>query len=110
MPQRRATCQRAKGDPMADAPATTPGAALALLTRSQRIILALAIGLTVLTGILTFAHANEVLIFLLAGAALAFLAAVVGQATEQLGARLSPGATGILQSTIGNLPELFVSI
>ncbi len=95
---------------MANAPATTPGNALALLTRSQRIVLAVAIGLSILAGILTFAHANEVLIFVLAGAALAFLAAVVGEATEQVGARLSPGATGVLQSTIGNLPELFVSI
>jgi len=95
---------------MAGAPTTTPGNALALLTRSQKIILALAIGLSILAGILTFAHANEVLIFVLAGTALAFLAAVVGEATEQVGARLSPGATGILQSTIGNLPELFVAI
>jgi len=95
---------------MAGAPTTTPGNALALLTRSQQIILALAIGLSILAGILTFAHANEVLTFILAGAALAFLAAVVGEATEQVGARLSPGATGILQSTIGNLPELFVAI
>jgi Ca2+:H+ antiporter len=95
---------------MAGAPTITPGNALALLTRSQKIILALAIGLSILAGVLTFAHANEVLIFVLAGAALAFLAAVVGEATEQVGARLSPGATGILQSTIGNLPELFVAI
>ena len=95
---------------MAGAPTTTPRSALALLTRSQKIILVLAIGLSILAGVLTFAHANEVLIFILAGAALAFLAAVVGEATEQVGARLSPGATGILQSTIGNLPELFVAI
>ena len=95
---------------MARAPATTPGNALALLTRSQRIILAVAIGLSVLAGILTFTHANAVLIFVLAGAALAFLASVVGEATDQLGSRLSPGATGVLQSTIGNLPELFVAI
>jgi Ca2+:H+ antiporter len=94
---------------MAGAPTTTRNA-LALLTRSQQIILALAIGLSILAGVLTFAHANEVLIFVLAGAALALLAAVVGEATEQVGARLSPGATGILQSTIGNLPELFVAI
>jgi Ca2+:H+ antiporter len=95
---------------MAGAPTITPGNALSLLTRTQKIILALAIGLSILAGILTFAHANEVLVFILAGAALAFLAAVVGEATEQVGARLSPGATGILQSTIGNLPELFVAI
>jgi Ca2+:H+ antiporter len=95
---------------MARSPATTPGNALALLTRSQWIILSLAIGLSVLAGILTLAHANEVLTFIVSGAALALLAAVVGAATEQVGARLSPGATGILQSTIGNLPELFVAI
>jgi len=35
---------------------------------------------------------------------------VVGDATEQLGCRLGPGATGILQSALGNLPELFVCI
>src|SRR5206468_11839116 len=38
------------------------------------------------------------------------LAAAVGEATEQLGERLGPGATGVLQSAIGNLPELFVAI
>src|SRR5213076_967081 len=50
------------------------------------------------------------LAFALAAAALAVLAAVVGQATEQLGERLGPGATGILQSGLGNLPELFIAI
>ncbi|HEX3270841.1 MAG TPA: calcium/proton exchanger [Ktedonobacterales bacterium] len=95
---------------MTRAATTTPGNALALLTRSQRIILAVAIGLSVLAGVLTFAHANAVLIFILSGAALACLASVVGEATDQLGTRLSPGATGVLQSAIGNLPELFVAI
>src|SRR5581483_195692 len=33
-----------------------------------------------------------------------------GQATERLGDRLGPGATGVLQSALGNLPELFVGI
>jgi Ca2+:H+ antiporter len=42
--------------------------------------------------------------------ALALLAVVVGDATEQLGCRMGPGATGILQSGLGNLPELFVCI
>lgn len=35
---------------------------------------------------------------------------MVGDATEQLGSRMGPGATGILQSALGNLPELFVCI
>jgi len=40
--------------------------------------------------------------------ALALLAALVGIGTEQVGARLGPGATGVLQASLGNLPELFV--
>jgi Ca2+:H+ antiporter len=48
--------------------------------------------------------------FVVAGLALAALAAVVGQAIEQVGERLGPGATGLLQSTLGNLPELFVAL
>jgi Ca2+:H+ antiporter len=64
---------------MTRAPTTTPGNALALLTRLQRIILAVAIGLSILAGVLTFTHANAVLIFILSGAALAFLASVVGE-------------------------------
>ena len=48
--------------------------------------------------------------FLLATLALAGLAWVVSFATEQLGERFGPGVTGMLQSTLGNLPELFVVI
>src|SRR5213076_1432748 len=40
----------------------------------------------------------------------ALLAVIVGDATEQLGSRMGPGATGVLQSALGNLPELFVCI
>ena len=32
------------------------------------------------------------------------------EATDQLGHRFGPGATGVLQSALGNLPELFISI
>ena len=35
---------------------------------------------------------------------------IVGDATEQLGDIMGPAATGVLQSAIGNLPELFVGI
>jgi Ca2+:H+ antiporter len=62
---------------MANAPATTPGNGLALLKRSRWIILAAVIGPGALAGVLTFAHANAVLIFILSGAALAFLGAVI---------------------------------
>ena len=48
--------------------------------------------------------------FALATLALAGLAWAVSFATEQLGERFGPGVTGMLQSTLGNLPELFVVI
>jgi Ca2+:H+ antiporter len=48
--------------------------------------------------------------FALATVALAGLAWVVSFATEQLGERFGPGVTGMLQSSLGNLPELFVVI
>ena len=48
--------------------------------------------------------------FALATIALAGLAWVVSFATEQLGEHFGPGTTGMLQSTLGNLPELFVVI
>jgi Ca2+:H+ antiporter len=51
-----------------------------------------------------------VLRFVVAGLALAALAAVIGQAIEAVGEHLGAGATGLLQSTLGNLPEFFVSI
>jgi Ca2+:H+ antiporter len=84
--------------------------ALAILGRRTQIMLAAAVVATLVAGILNAAHGNAVLLFVVAGVALALLAALVGAATEQLGARLGPGTTGVLQSAIGNLPELFVAI
>lgn len=40
--------------------------------------------------------------------ALALLASLVGRAVDALGDRLGAGATGVVQSALGNLPELFV--
>ena len=34
----------------------------------------------------------------------------IGEATDQLGITLGPAATGIVQSAVGNLPELFVCV
>ncbi|HET9017296.1 MAG TPA: calcium/proton exchanger [Thermomicrobiaceae bacterium] len=80
------------------------------LVRGERVTLAIAVVSTVLAGACDLLNANAVLTFLVSGVALATLAAIVGQATEQLGERLGPGATGVLQSALGNLPELFVGI
>jgi Ca2+:H+ antiporter len=51
-----------------------------------------------------------VAVFVVAAITLAGLAALVGEGTEQLGSRFGPGTTGVLQSALGNLPELFISL
>jgi Ca2+:H+ antiporter len=53
---------------------------------------------------------DPVLRFVLAVIALAGGAIAVGEATERLAERLSPAATGVIQSVLGNLPELFFAI
>jgi Ca2+:H+ antiporter len=61
-------------------------------------------------GALHYADANAVLQFVVGIAALALLAWTVGIGTEVVGTRFGPGATGLLQSTLGNLPELFIVV
>ncbi|HTV11434.1 MAG TPA: hypothetical protein VME20_06190 [Acidimicrobiales bacterium] len=78
--------------------------------RSQRVILATATCLVAATGVLEAAGAAHVAVFIVAVGALAALAALVGESIEQIGERLGPGPTGLLQSSLGNLPELLVSI
>jgi Ca2+:H+ antiporter len=79
-----------------------------LLSRRDRIMIAVTLLAAVGAGALHFAHANSVLSFIVAALALATLASLVGRSVEALGDRLGPSATGVLQSALGNLPELFV--
>jgi Ca2+:H+ antiporter len=85
-------------------------AALAALTRGQQLVVATAVVLSVVAGLVALAAPRNVATFAVSGAALAALAALVGLSIEQVGERLGPGATGLLQSGLGNLPELFVGI
>jgi Ca2+:H+ antiporter len=80
------------------------------LTRGERILLVALVLATLLAGITRYANVSKVLAFAMAGIALAGLAWLVSLGTEQVGARLGPAATGMLQSTLGNLPEFFVVI
>ena len=80
------------------------------MERKAQVAVGLAVVATGLAGTLHHLEANVVLTFTVTASALALLAMIVGDATEQLGSRLGPGATGILQSALGNLPELFVCI
>ncbi len=66
--------------------------------------------LTALAGAANYRAWAPVPRFALATLALAGLAWVVSFSTEQLGERFGSGVTGMLQSTLGNLPELFVVI
>lgn len=75
-----------------------------------RIALLLIVLATGLAGVAHYASWASVPSFALATLALAGLAWVVSFATEQLGERFGPAVTGMLQSTLGNLPELFVVI
>jgi Ca2+:H+ antiporter len=79
-----------------------------LMSRVEWLITGGALVLSAAAGVLTAVHANSVITFAFSGGALALLAALVGIGTEQVGSRLGPGATGVLQSSLGNLPELFV--
>ncbi len=79
-------------------------------TPLERSALLLVAALTVLAGWANYGAWAPVPRFAIATLALAGLAWVVSFATEQLGERFGPGVTGMMQSTLGNLPELFVVI
>jgi len=81
----------------------------ALSTRERSALLLIAL-LTALAGVANYGKWAAIPRFAVATVALAGLAWVVSFATEQLGERFGPGVTGVLQSTLGNLPELFVVI
>jgi Ca2+:H+ antiporter len=70
------------------------------------------IGATVLAtigaGVTHYVSVGSVLPFIVSAIALALLATMVGRSVEALGDRLGSGATGILQSALGNLPELLI--
>jgi Ca2+:H+ antiporter len=66
------------------------------------------LALVVVAGILHYTGSNAVAIFVVSAVALAGLAWVIAIATETVGDRFGPAGTGVLQSTLGNLPELFV--
>ena len=81
-----------------------------VLSRSDRIVLGVAAVLCVVAGLAHYGGWNDIVAFLVSAGAVAVLASLVGRSVEQLGDRFGPGATGVLQSALGNLPELFISI
>src|ERR1700712_5728504 len=94
---------------MTSSNATTTPSPGPTLVRSDQIILGISAALCVLAGVSHYGHWNSVVAFVLSGAAVCLLASLVGRSVEQLGDRFGPGATGVLQSALGTLPELFIA-
>ncbi len=80
------------------------------LTRSDLVLIAGGFAAIVLAGVTRYAGGGAVIAFACSAIAVTLLAALVGRAVEQLGDRFGPGATGALQSALGNLPELFIAL
>jgi Ca2+:H+ antiporter len=80
------------------------------LVTSDKVILGGTALLTLLAGVAHYGHWNSVVAFVVSAAAVCVLASLVGRSVEQLGDRFGAGATGVLQSALGNLPELFICI
>jgi Ca2+:H+ antiporter len=81
-----------------------------VLIRSDKLMLGGGVALMALAGLAHYAGWVSWIGFILAAAAMSVLAALVGLCVEQLGDRFGPGAAGVLQSALGNLPELFICI
>jgi Ca2+:H+ antiporter len=75
----------------------------------KRLLVVCAI-LAAAAGALDAHPVGKIVPFLVSALALAALASLVGVAVDALGDRLGAGATGVIQSALGNLPELFVCI
>src|SRR6266516_2746349 len=71
-------------------------------------LIAATFALTAVSGVLHYATDQPVATFVVCAVALAGLAWMVALGTEAVGSRFGPAVTGVLQSTLGNLPELFV--
>ena len=81
-----------------------------IMGRAASLTAAAAAAGTLAAFVLNAIGVSQTVVFVVAAVSLAALATLIGQGTEQLGHRFGPRTTGILQSALGNLPELFISI
>ena len=79
------------------------------MTRRELTELGVTLALVAAAAVCHFAL-GDVTTFVVTAVALAGLARLVGHATGQLGSRLGSGAAGVVQSALGNLPELFIAL
>ena len=80
------------------------------VSQRERVLLLIVLAATAVAAACHYLAAPAVAAFAAATLALAGLAWTVSFSTEQVGERFGPGVTGVLQSTLGNLPELFIVI
>ncbi|MGA9100805.1 calcium/proton exchanger [Aeromicrobium sp.] len=85
-------------------------AAPAIFIRSDLVVIGGGALVVVLAGVAHYGGWASVPTFVASAVAVTLLATLVGRSVEQIGDRFGPGATGVLQSALGNLPELFISI
>ncbi len=78
--------------------------------RSDSVVLAVAVAATLAAVASRVAGIGAVSGFVVQAVALACLAALVSRTVEELGWHWSPAATGIVQATVGNLPELLFGV
>ena len=81
---------------------------LRILSRNDIIIFSITGLAVIVAAVLQFSGIGPIFKFVASAAALSLLALNVSSGTEHAGTHLSPGATGILQSALGNLPEVMV--
>ena len=75
-----------------------------------RRILWASLGLAPVVIVLEFVGVSEVLLFVLAAAALIPLAWLIGEATEHAAHHTGPGVGGFINATFGNAPELIIAL
>jgi Ca2+:H+ antiporter len=76
--------------------------------RRTLVVCAAVAAVCAVAGALHYAEIAPTAVFIVSGASLGGLAWLIGLATESVGARFGPAVTGVLQTTLGNLPELFI--
>lgn len=80
------------------------------MRRGDRRLIAITAVLVAAAAVTHFVSSGRVAPFVVSGFALAALAALVGRSVDGMGDRLGSGATGVLQSALGNIPELLFGI
>ena len=81
---------------------------MSVISRKDAITFGITTTAVAVAGVVQFAGGNPVLKFVAAAVALSLLAMNVSSGTEQVGEHLGPGATGVMQAALGNLPEVLV--